>query len=288
LTSIFITPAASYPSHQPILTKPLAAFEQQWGYQSPEPYYAEVMAEYQALGYQRTEDIQIDLAGSDYSQVDAVVEVRDQLDGNSGGILVWQEGDGTGFVEWTIDVPATGLYNFGIEYYPIPGKRASIQRDLQIDGKYPFIEARRLAFDRTWEDSHEVRQDNQGNDIRPSQIEAPVWRFQTFEDAQAMYRAPYLFYLEQGMHVIRLGVIREPIAIARLSVFSPPIVPLYREALVQYQTLGYQPPQNVMIVIEGEEAEHKSTPTLTRNYSPNPAAYECASRWIPAISPALC
>ncbi len=272
VASLFITPAASQTAQPPILMKPLADFEQQWGYKSPEPYYAEMLLEYDALGYAATTGIQVDLAATEYSAANASVEAVEALGEKSGAILLWQEGDGTGWVEWMVEVPATGLYNLGIEYYPIPGKRASIQRDLQIDGEYPFIEARRLAFDRLWMDAHEVQRDNQGNDIRPSQVEAPMWRFQAFEDAQAMYRAPYLFYLEAGTHTIRMGVIREPIAIARLSVFSPPPAPVYSQAQAQYQALGYQPTSGVMIVIEGEEAEYKSTPTLTRNYSPNPAA----------------
>jgi ABC-type glycerol-3-phosphate transport system substrate-binding protein len=246
---------------------------QQWGYQSPEPYYSEMLTAYETQAYTPSRGIQIDLAGGEYSKANAILEVVNTLEGKSGDILVWEEGDGSGWVEWNVDIPVGGLYNLGIEYFPVPGKRASIQRDVQIDGKYPFIEARRLAFDRVWRDAHEVKRDNQGNDIRPSQIETPVWRFQIFEDAQAMYRAPYLFYLKAGTHVIRLGVIREPIAIRRLSIFSPPEVPTYNQVLAQYQEENYQPTEGIKIVVEGEDAEEKSTPTLTRNYSPNPAAY---------------
>ena len=266
-------PAAS---RQPLALNqpaPLGAYPPQWGYQNPEPYYSAVLADYQARGYAPAENVWIDLPGTAYAQAEADLKTVANLDGISGPILVWEEGEGTGWVEWTVTVPKTGLYNLGIEYYPMTGKRASIQRDLQIDGRYPFIEARRLAFDRSWEDAHPVERDNQGNDIRPSQIEVPRWRFQIFEDAQAMYRAPYLFYLEAGMHTIRMGVIREPIAIARLSLFSPPAVPTYAEYRLANQQRGSQPTQGVMVVVEGENAEYKSTPTLTRNYSPNPAAY---------------
>jgi ABC-type glycerol-3-phosphate transport system substrate-binding protein len=273
LSSLFIIPAQSKTLPQiPSNLKPLGAYPQQWGYQAPEPQYAHVLAGYQENGYNLTSGILTNLAGGDYSNADADIQVVDELEGKSGNILFWEEGDGTGWVEWTFEVPETGLYNIGIEYYPIQGKRASIQRDIQIDGAYPFIEARRLAFDRTWVDAHGVNQDNQGNDIRPSQIEAPIWRTQLFEDAQAMYRAPYLFYLEKGPQVIRLGVIREPIAIARISILSPPSIPTYDQVLTRYSQKGYQPTEGIMVIFEGEQAEFKSTPTLTRNYSPNPSA----------------
>jgi ABC-type glycerol-3-phosphate transport system substrate-binding protein len=186
---------------------------------------------------------------------------------------LWRVRDSRLGVEWAFDVPISGLYNLGIEYYPLPGKRASIQRDLQIDGKYPFIEARRLVFERTWQDAHPPNRDNQGHDIRPPQREAPRWRFQVFEDAQGMYRAPYLFYLEAGQHAVRLGMIREPMAIARISLFTPPDVPPYKAVRASYEAQGYLPTNDVLLVLEAEDAEFKSTPTLTRNYSPNPAAH---------------
>jgi len=269
----FILPAVSQGIPVDKSLSPLPETLQQWGYQSPEPYYSNLLNDYDSQGYAPTNGIRINLEGADYSDSNASFQVVDELEGKSGGILIWEEGDGTGWVEWSVDVPEAGLYNLGIEYYPIQGKRASIQRDVQIDGVYPFIEARRLAFDRIWTDSHKVTRDNQGNDIRPSQVESPMWRTQAFEDAQAMYRAPYLFYFTAGTHVIRLGVIREPIAIAQLSLFSPAQILSYEQVLAQYDQNGFQPTQGIMLVVEGEEAEYKSTPTLTRNYSPNPSAY---------------
>jgi ABC-type glycerol-3-phosphate transport system substrate-binding protein len=271
--SSFIIPAQSkHLPPNPSELKPLGAYPQQWGYQAPEPQYAQVLAGYQENGYTPTSGIQVDLMGGVYSEANASITVVGELEGKSGEILIWEEGDGTGWVEWRFEIPETGLYNLGIEYFPIQGKRASIQRDIQIDGAYPFIEARRLAFDRTWVDAHGVNQDNQGNDIRPSQMEAPVWRTQLFEDAQAMYRAPYLFFLEAGSHNIRLGVIREPIAIGRISILSPSSIPTYDQVRNEYKENGYQHTTGHRILVEGEEAEYKSTPTLTRNYSPNPSA----------------
>jgi ABC-type glycerol-3-phosphate transport system substrate-binding protein len=255
----------------------LAAHAAQWGYQTPEPYYAERLIEYDASGYAPAPDVWVDLAGVDYAaQADASLERVTGVGGREESILVWREAGGNSWIEWVFDVPAAGLYNLGIEYYPLEGKRASIQRSLQIDGEYPFIEARRVVFDRTWEDAHAPKRDNQGHDIRPSQREAPRWRFQILEDGQAMYREPYLFYLEPGQHTVRLGMIREPIAVARVSLFTPPDVPPYEMVRAGYEEMGYKPTAGIVVKIEGEEAAFKSTPTLTRNYSPDPSAYPIA------------
>lgn len=269
-----LTPAAAIPPDSR-LAAPAGEPAAQWGYQSSEPYYAAVLAGYEEKGYKSAGDVQVELPGTSYTahSEDAELEEITNLGGRAGPVLAWQEGSGLGWVEWTFDVPASGLYNLGIEYYPLPGKRASIQRDFKIDGQYPFIEARRIVFDRNWADAHPPGRDNQGNDIRPSQVEVPIWRFQAFEDAQAMYREPYKLYLEAGRHTVRMGVIREPIAIASIRLYGAVEIPRYQAVKETYAAKGYQPVKDVMIVVQGEDAEYKSTPTLTRNYSPNPAAY---------------
>jgi len=227
-----------------------------------EPYYADILAEYRAKGYEATRGIEVKLSGADYSS-----ETEASLKVQNGSELQWQKNDSAGYVEWTFNVPESGLYNLGLEYFPLEGKGASIQRDLKIDGEYPFMEARRISFERTWVNKAPPKQDNQGNDIRPSQIESPRWQFAFFEDAQALYREPYLFYLTAGSHTIRLGFIREPVSIKRITLMSPLVVPTYAE-LKQNSPIV----KNQQVIIEAEDAIYKSAPTLTSNYSPNPAA----------------
>ena len=111
-----------------------------------------------------------------------------------------------------------GLYWIGFEYYPMPGKRASAMRDMKINGVYPFNEARRLQFERVWRDANLPKQDNQGNDIRPIQIETPEWQFKWFEDSDTMYRDPFLWPLEEGVNRIEIRSIREPMAVKTLVI----------------------------------------------------------------------
>ncbi len=238
-----------------------------------EPRYADLLREYEAQGYATVPDVQVALSGADFAAQDSAnLRTAAEWAGRQGDILLWEDGPEGGWVEWEFDVDADGLYNLAVEYYPLEGKRASIQRDLMLDGAYPFVEARRLVFERTWEDAHPPNVDNQGNDIRPPQQEHPRWRFQIFEDAQGMYREPYLFHLTAGRHRVRLGMIREPMAITRVVLLTPPQVPTYAEVREQYAAAGYRPVGGVQVVVEAEEAVFKSSPTLTRNYSPNPAA----------------
>jgi len=37
-------------------------------------------------------------------------------------------------VEWRVYVEKEGLYNIALSYYPVPGRRSSIQREIHING----------------------------------------------------------------------------------------------------------------------------------------------------------
>lgn len=105
----------------------------------------------------------------------------------------------TGQVDWTINVPETGLYNLSAIYFPVEGKSSAIERALYIDGELPFAEAAYLQFDRVWANEKDVvEQDNQGNDLRPRQVEQPRWLEETFQDSDGYEQTPFKFYLEKG------------------------------------------------------------------------------------------
>ncbi len=61
----------------------------------------------------------------------------------------------SGTVSWKINVPATAKYTIVIEYYPVEGKAASIERVLKINNNVPFKEARYLTFVKNWVNDYE-------------------------------------------------------------------------------------------------------------------------------------
>jgi hypothetical protein len=74
-------------------------------------------------------------------------------------------------VTWKVEVPQAGLYNIRLDYMTVEGRGIDIERELLINGELPFTGASTLTLSRLWTDAGEVRKDNQGNDIRPSQKE---------------------------------------------------------------------------------------------------------------------
>lgn len=173
----------------------------------------------------------------------------------------------TGFVEFTFPVQQAGNYHMVVEYYPVEGKTASIERELSVDGVPPFEEAKRLVFKRTWKDAEPYRngfvKDPQGNDIRPSQIEAPVWQSVIVRDTTGYYNDPYTFYLSEGKHTVRLTSLREPMAIAAITLKYVEAPPSYSQLKEEYKSKGYREVEGEQILMkEAEDAYLKSDPTL--------------------------
>lgn len=201
------------------------------------------------------------------------LEAVENYQGRPGKTLLWIENDG--WVEWEFDTPLSGLYEITVEYYPYPGQRASIQRELYIDDELPYREANRILFQRSWRETEEPKFDNRGNNVRPPQGEVPQWLAKTLEDADGRYREPFQFYLTQGQHRMRWVTFREPIALGDIVIHAPIIVPPYKEKLAEWQRQGLREIKNVTVPqtlpskqnrpwnwMEGEDTWLKSDPTI--------------------------
>lgn len=235
-----------------------------------EPLYAEVRPQWETQGFSPVTDVLVELNGGDFTSHEGRLEpvVVSEYEGKTGEILLWQEEDDT--YHWDVEVPQSGLYWIGVEYYPLPGKRASAMRDVKVNGAYPFSEARRLSFERAWRDSGPPARDNQGNDIRPRQIETPDWQFKYFEDPEGMYIDPFYFPLEAGVNTLTIHSIREPMAIRRIVVRSAERLPTYADVARTYQEKGYREVKGVSIKLQAESPITKSDPTIRAEFGFDP------------------
>ncbi|HHW09439.1 MAG TPA: extracellular solute-binding protein [Firmicutes bacterium] len=246
-----------------------------------DPFYEDVLEGWRAEGIKETEGISITINPTRYAAkyqteegekigLPSRVRTVKELDGMKGDILEWLDEETV--LEWEVDIPVTGLYNISILYIPLPGKSSSVLRDLRIDGKYQFNEARRIAFHRTFIDDGRPKTDNQGNEIPPQQLEKRVWREVKLFDQQGMYSKPFLFYFTAGKHRISMTSIREPMAIAAIRVVSPEKLPTYAEYKAYWDSKGAKevayttPPEKY----EFEFAELKSSKTVRAGYGFNP------------------
>ena len=164
-------------------------------------------------------------------------------------------------VEFSFNVPETGLYNIRIDYIPVLGRGIDIARELRVNGEIPFEGADFIALSRVWGSSDVgVRVDNRGNQIRPPQIERPSWQSVFFRDRMGFFVEPYRFYFEAGQNTITLIGINEPL-VTRSIALVPIEAPLsFSEFMAQN---AYPPaPSGFYSRVQGEDSTTRSSPSL--------------------------
>lgn len=207
-------------------------------------------------------DAEIRVEGEAYSGAQgADVSILDHYEGNPGKAV--KTGD-AGTVSWEFQVDREGLYNIGMKFYPVKGKDSDIERELKIDGSYPFDEAKSFVFPRIWKDANDtIVRDGNGNDLTPVQAEDPKWQETLLHDPTGYQEEPYLFYFSKGKHTLSLTAVKEPIAIDYFELTNVPSTPTYEEVASSYKKQGLKPATGVLLKVQGEAAASKSSPTLT-------------------------
>jgi len=188
------------------------------------------------------------------------VEIKNNYHGNGDALLTTD----VSTVEFSVDVPEAGLYNLMIDYYPVESRGVDIERAVLINGELPFMGADIVTFYRLWGDMPGGNKyDNQGNQIRPSQVEFPRWKTVRFTDSQGYVIEPYRFYFNAGENTITLVAVNEPLAIRSLKLVPVRVLPTYEEYLKGYDlsqfkgSIGNEP-----LRIQGEDSSVRSSPSL--------------------------
>ena len=229
--------------------------------------------DYSNLAYFTTSDYYnyLDLNGDVYPQVDPIViEALDYTDiegefselDNYEGVDDVLLTDEYGSVTWEVNVIEAGYYNLLINYYPYEGKSSSIERTLYINGEVPFEGASNISFYRIWGNNEEVVQDINGNDIRPSQVELPIWTSSYFNDHIGYINDPYVFYFEAGVNSIKLQSVREPLMVKSIELLAVTELLPYSDVLTSYQSEGYSEVAGSLELFQAETTLYSSSPTL--------------------------
>ena len=170
-------------------------------------------------------------------------------------------------VTWKVTVPAEGMYNIRLDYLTTASRGVDIERALYINGELPFAGAGALTFSRLWTDGGEVRKDNQGNDVRPSQVEIFDWQQAWCMDDMGYQVEPYQFYFAAGENEITLEAINEPFILRGIT-----LAPV--QATQTYQAYNAVGPDVTMtpgakewsVTLQGESAQRRSSPSLYARY----------------------
>ena len=170
-----------------------------------------------------------------------------------------------GFIEWDVDIPEEGMYNIYLEYYPIESRGIDIERAVYINDEMPFYGADAVTFSRVWADSSEIIKDNQGNDIRPTQKEAPEWQSAFVKDYMGYQVEPYKFYFKKGVNKLKLVGVNEPLVLKKVSVLNTEDIDTYDEYKKSVTLTASGLTADDTVKIQGEASQRRSSPSLYPN-----------------------
>ncbi len=181
-----------------------------------------------------------------------------------------------GYADYEVNVKKAGFYNINVDYYPTSGEEGdrgiSIETKVELAAEgeelaVPFSGADAIVFGRVYTDGGEVTTDNQGNEIRPEQVEDSTrgWITAYFEDSTGYQTEPYRFYFKEGKNRIRLTGVNEKLVIKSLVVGNKEETPTYEE----YSEKVADAPDEAgdeYIKIQGETSQRRSSPSLYASY----------------------
>lgn len=238
------------------------------------PYYQSLLRENAAAGNKYYAGQPIEVPASEYTNISGGAQTETVKDAESGTeVLEWKNGSGA--VEWEVDIPEDGLYNLEVLYKSVSESSASIFYGLEVDGKLPFSEAGSIEFVKYWRDKTvPYNKDVLGNEIRSQQEQIPGWKSMVYSDFNVSSK-PIELYLTKGKHSVRFEAQNEPMVWKTIRFTAPYQIPTYEQYL---KSAGAKESgKSWSTKIEAEryiQKSHTSVQTGSRNeayVSPDPA-----------------
>ena len=196
--------------------------------------------------------------GKDFKAVEGS-DISCSVESVDGKDSVFKWASQTGQVDFTVNIPKTGLYFAQISYEAREGTTSDVEFALRIDGKSPYATAERITMPKVWvnESGDEIQKDSKGNDIRPGQREEVMWQLKDIEDIDGLSNDPLAFYMEAGEHTITLDSEKAQFAIEYIKFYN-------HKPLKKYDVTepNFTQATGKRITLEGELAKYKSAKTL--------------------------
>lgn len=145
----------------------------------------------------------------------------------------------------TLEVPKAGLYWIRFDYCSYDETVLPAAMGFQLNGGYPFYEARNLSFESNWQDVGEVSYDRYGNQIVAVPEKEIAWESKYLKDSSYRYTQPLMVELKQGANTIELELTEGNLLLGNLTLTAPEEIPEH--------TSGTEAAGSSLIEIQGED-----------------------------------
>ena len=247
-----------FAAKQKTVEKSLEEYKEVLNYTAEYKEYSEYISQYEKAD-KPTDEYVIDAA--DYIASEGMdIDKYDDYEGMAGeSIYTGQDG----YVEYKVNISTEGLYEMSLNYFPIEGNGSSIQRAFFIDGELPYRQMTGIEFSRVWTNENSTWDtDNQGNDLKPTQIEQPEWVTSKLYDVDGYVTEPLKVYMTKGVHTITVVSQREPMILRSITLKNDEKLKDYNTYYETQKNAGKNDYTGERVLIEAERATKKSSSML--------------------------
>ena len=130
-------------------------------------------------------------------------------------------------VEAVVEVPEDGLYALSFDYLSYDESVMPIELSLQVDGEYPFYEARNVELAVTWIPKAEPSYDRYGDEMVTVPDKAIQWENADLIDSSARHSEQLLLELSAGEHTIACTINGGSFLFGAVILEAPEDIPEY-------------------------------------------------------------
>lgn len=141
---------------------------------------------------------------------------------------------------FNLNVKTSGLYNIYVDYYFADTSINDAEASLQLNGEYPYYEARQVLFKADWKPvTTDFQKDRYGNEIVPSSNKVLKWyRYSENEgnlsDGSRLYTNTLKGYFQEGVNELKINLTTGNIYIGAITLASDKTIISYDEYLNDY------------------------------------------------------
>lgn len=230
-------------------------------------------ADYEYAGASRPADGNV-LQAEDTITPNTTAEPIGEWEGRR-NVMRWEEG---GVMEWDVNIAEASAYELSVGYYPLEGNGQDIEFQLLVDGERLTGNGEPFELNRVWRDESGALKQSRGNDLRPKQVEQPMWLESKIIQPGGQ-GGPLLMELSQGKHRIRIENVRESAVVDYLQLTPAKNLIDYEayRAEQQSKAAASKASNDLMVSVQAERAYLKSSsglfPTMDRT-SPLTTPYD--------------
>ncbi|MCH5204619.1 MAG: extracellular solute-binding protein [Oscillospiraceae bacterium] len=184
------------------------------------------------------------------------------------GMLSWQ---GTGSVSWDFEAREAGLYCLEMSYFSQSGNNSVVSFGIEIDGEYPFDEAREIKFYRYWKNKTSIRLDtNHKNQLLPELVKYDCNMISMARSSESS-DDPLWFYLSRGKHKLTLNGVSTDFFIGSLKFCENSGIASYDSIRPTSEQLSETPAliDKTAILVEAEMPKYTNSAVLRPTSEPS-------------------